>query len=82
MSSAIALYERLGYLRDPSYDQDLTHYLGLRTRPPVMAIAYRRNLARPARATAARHPSSSTLPRCTTHMTARPFPTHAHRSTP
>lgn len=82
MSSAIGLYERLGYLRDPEYDQDLTHYLGLRTRPPVIAIAYRRNLARPGRGTASHHARSATLPRCTTHVTARPFPSHAHRSTP
>ena len=66
MSEAVALYERLGFRRDPERDQDLTRHLGLATRPSVFAIAYRRDLALATSAGPSRHPRSATLLRCRT----------------
>jgi GNAT superfamily N-acetyltransferase len=64
MSHAVALYQRLGFRRDPEHDQDLTRHLGLATRPPVRAIAYRRDLAQPTNTALPHHPRSAALLRC------------------
>jgi len=49
MTSAIALYERLGYRRAPEFDVDMAAHFGRPSAVPIMALAYLRHLA-PARA--------------------------------
>jgi predicted N-acetyltransferase YhbS len=43
MTGAIALYDRLGYRREPRYDFDLGAHFGIDGRP-IAALAYRRHL--------------------------------------
>jgi ribosomal protein S18 acetylase RimI-like enzyme len=45
MTGAIALYERLGYRRASSFDQDLATHFAVADGPRVLALAYRRDLA-------------------------------------
>jgi len=66
MSGAVALYERLGFRRDPEHDQDLTRHLGLATRPSIFAIAYRRDLAPRNSAGPSSQPRSVALLHCRT----------------
>ncbi len=40
MTTARALYERLGYRRAPEFDRDLGAYFGVRSSVPWMALAY------------------------------------------
>jgi len=44
MSSAIALYDGLGYVRAPAYDVDLGQHYGFDGYAPIPVIAYRRDL--------------------------------------
>jgi predicted N-acetyltransferase YhbS len=44
MTTAVALYERLGYRRAPDYDVDLSDHYGVAGPAPLRAIAYRRDL--------------------------------------
>ena len=44
MSSAIALYDGLGYVRAPAYDVDLAQHYGFDGYDPIPVIAYRRDL--------------------------------------
>ena len=44
MTTAIALYERLGYRRAPNYDVELNGYYGVPDAAPLRVIAYRRDL--------------------------------------
>jgi predicted N-acetyltransferase YhbS len=48
MTTAVALYDRLGYRRAPEFDIDLNAHYGGATDRPVMFIAYRRGLFRAA----------------------------------
>lgn len=49
MSDAISLYNHLGYVRAPEFDQDLRPYFGIVAGLPIRAIAFRRDLpTRPA----------------------------------
>jgi GNAT superfamily N-acetyltransferase len=50
MTTARALYERLGYLRAPEFDRDLNAHYGVRTAPTWTAIAYLKPIALPAAA--------------------------------
>jgi|tagenome__1003787_1003787.scaffolds.fasta_scaffold20620589_2 GNAT superfamily N-acetyltransferase len=73
MASAVALYDALGYARDPAYDLDLAAHYGADPVPPLRTWAYRRDLApvpsprseptmstTPARTTPTRTPSTAT----------------------
>jgi len=44
MTAAIALYESLGFRRDPGHDFDATEYLGIAGAEPVNLLAYRLRL--------------------------------------
>jgi GNAT superfamily N-acetyltransferase len=44
MTAAIALYESLGFRRDPAHDFDATDYLGIDGAEPVNLLAYRLRL--------------------------------------
>jgi GNAT superfamily N-acetyltransferase len=44
MTTAIALYDRLGYQRAPEYDVDLAEHFGFDGFDPIPVIAYRRDL--------------------------------------
>ncbi len=44
MTTAVALYERLGYRRAPQFDLDLNHHFDIHDSAPVRALAYRRAL--------------------------------------
>ena len=44
MTTAVALYERLGYRRAPHFDLDLNHHFDIHDSAPVRALAYRRAL--------------------------------------
>ncbi len=56
MTSAIGLYERLGYRKAPEFDVDMNAHYGMADGPPTMAIAYVRRLTATARASrTARH---------------------------
>ena len=44
MTTAVALYERLGYRRAPQFDLDLNHHFDIHDSVPVRALAYRRAL--------------------------------------
>jgi hypothetical protein len=44
MTTAIALYERLGYLRAPEFDIDINAHYGVHARRPWRALAYLRPL--------------------------------------
>jgi predicted N-acetyltransferase YhbS len=50
MTTAIALYERLGYRRAPQYDLDMNAHYGVTAARPWTAVAYVRALSVPARA--------------------------------
>ena len=54
MTGAIALYKDLGYHRVPEFDQDLRPHFGTTAGQPIQAIAFRRDLTTPGRAS--RHP--------------------------
>lgn len=45
MRDAVSLYERLGYVRAPGFDIDLTRLLGVKAARPVAALAYLRRLS-------------------------------------
>jgi GNAT superfamily N-acetyltransferase len=45
MTTALALYERLGYRRAPGFDRDLNAHYGVRTTPTWTAIAYLKPIA-------------------------------------
>jgi hypothetical protein len=45
MTAAVAIYERLGFRRDPAFDFDATRHLGLDGVRPVLIVAYRLDLA-------------------------------------
>jgi GNAT superfamily N-acetyltransferase/quercetin dioxygenase-like cupin family protein len=49
MTTAVGIYERLGFRRDPAFDFDGTRHLGLDGVRPVPILAYRLDLARPHR---------------------------------
>jgi len=49
MTAAVAIYERLGFRRDPAFDFDGTRRLGLDGVRPVPILAYRLDLTRPDR---------------------------------
>jgi GNAT superfamily N-acetyltransferase len=49
MTAAVAIYERLGFRRDPAFDFDGTRRLGLDGVRPIPILAYRLDLARPDR---------------------------------
>ncbi|MFL6227068.1 MAG: GNAT family N-acetyltransferase, partial [Actinomycetes bacterium] len=57
MTAAVAIYERLGFRRDPAFDFDGTRRLGLDGVRPVPILAYRLDLARPDR-----HPEAAGAP--------------------
>jgi GNAT superfamily N-acetyltransferase len=44
MSSALSLYDHLGYARAPEFDLDLSSYLNIADAAPVRSIAFRRDL--------------------------------------
>ena len=44
MTTAIAMYDRLGYRRAPEYDRDLGAFFGLDGQPTFRSIAYIRDL--------------------------------------
>ena len=46
MTSAIALYDRLGYCRAPEFDFDMAAHFGVSAAEPIMALAYLRHLTR------------------------------------
>ena len=45
MTTAIALYDRLGYRRAPEFDRDLGAFLGLAAQATFRSVAYVRNLS-------------------------------------
>jgi ribosomal protein S18 acetylase RimI-like enzyme len=45
MTTAVALYERLGYCRAPRFDIDVNAHYGVPAAPPWPALAYLRRLA-------------------------------------
>ena len=45
MTAAVALYERMGFRRDPAYDFDATGRFGLRGVRPIPILAYRLDLS-------------------------------------
>jgi GNAT superfamily N-acetyltransferase len=47
MTSAIALYEQLGYRRAPEFDFDMAAHFGRSATTPIMSIAYLRHLNAP-----------------------------------
>ena len=49
MTAAVAIYDRLGFRRDPAFDFDGTRRLGLDGVRPVPILAYRLDLTRPDR---------------------------------
>ncbi len=44
MTSALALYQHLGYRRNPEFDVDVTGYLGITEAEPLIALALTRDL--------------------------------------
>jgi GNAT superfamily N-acetyltransferase len=59
MTTAVALYEGLGYRRAPDYDVDLNGHYGVPDAAPLRAIAYRRDLL-------PRHPEEDPMTRTST----------------
>jgi ribosomal protein S18 acetylase RimI-like enzyme len=72
MTSAIALYERLGYRRAPEFDIDMAAHFGELSTAPISALAYLRHLApAPAHLASVRHarcPTRSVYPKQRNHQ--------------
>jgi len=72
MTSAVALYDRLGYRRAPEFDFDMAAHFGGPGAAPTMSIAYLRHLTRVHAPTGgrrrARCPATSAQPRRRNHQ--------------